>query len=329
MKSQVKVQIPEPCQQPWEEMTPETGGRHCAACAKTVTDFTRMTDAQILEVMRSSVGGCGRFKADQLNRVLIEPPAEKWFSLNKFYKLAASLLLVFSATKVSARLQVTPHTESVSAEPRQADNLEQEDFRIRFNLTNQLGEPIREALFLFRGESIEREIVDNNGNYSLVLPPATSEEGGVITITHPAHDSTEFYFPKGLTDTPLKIVLPRKNPTTLTWTEGENTIRGTVINSKNGIGIKDALVVLQASRIIVSTDEKGRFELQVPANSKKENPILTITHSEASEAQFPFSSGDFHKEKQLMLLPGSPGFQPIPPTGLIFGRSVLTTENTE
>ena len=100
---EIKIQVPNLCTQPWDEMTPEAGGRHCISCAKTVTDFTRMTDAQILEVLRNNAGGCGRFRKDQLERELIAPSASRRFSFATFYKLVASLLLVFSAGKIAAQ----------------------------------------------------------------------------------------------------------------------------------------------------------------------------------------------------------------------------------
>lgn len=55
-------------------MTPYQQGRFCAQCQKTVVDFTTMTDAQVLAHLQQTSGpGCGRFRSDQLNRVLAEP----------------------------------------------------------------------------------------------------------------------------------------------------------------------------------------------------------------------------------------------------------------
>jgi hypothetical protein len=53
-------------------MTPASEGRHCAACAKTVIDFTQKTDAEILAYFRQVGAGrtCGRFQAGQLERPL-------------------------------------------------------------------------------------------------------------------------------------------------------------------------------------------------------------------------------------------------------------------
>ena len=56
-------------------MTPAGPGRHCAACAKVVVDFTQQTDAEILAYLARAVGTpCGRFRAAQLGRSL-QPPA--------------------------------------------------------------------------------------------------------------------------------------------------------------------------------------------------------------------------------------------------------------
>ncbi|MDQ2793387.1 MAG: hypothetical protein M3Y12_05195, partial [Bacteroidota bacterium] len=57
--------IPQPCPESWDAMSPTDMGRHCAACAKTVVDFTLKTDAEILAHLAGAVAGrtCGRFAA--------------------------------------------------------------------------------------------------------------------------------------------------------------------------------------------------------------------------------------------------------------------------
>ena len=53
-------------------MSPVANGRHCAACQKTVVDFTLKTDAEILAHLARAANGptCGRFAAGQLERPL-------------------------------------------------------------------------------------------------------------------------------------------------------------------------------------------------------------------------------------------------------------------
>ncbi|HEX8326355.1 MAG TPA: carboxypeptidase-like regulatory domain-containing protein [Hymenobacter sp.] len=66
------LQIPQPCNESWDAMSPVSTGRHCAACHKTVVDFTHQTDAEILAYLARASGTrtCGRFAAGQLERPL-------------------------------------------------------------------------------------------------------------------------------------------------------------------------------------------------------------------------------------------------------------------
>ena len=82
MNKTLQLQIPVPCHENWNNMTPEQQGRFCLSCQKTVVDFTTMTDAQILSYFQTaSANTCGRFSSDQLNRNLTSTPARKsnWF----------------------------------------------------------------------------------------------------------------------------------------------------------------------------------------------------------------------------------------------------------
>ena len=72
MRRAISLSIPQPCSESWAAMTPTATGRHCAACAKTVVDFTQRTDAEILVYLAGAASGrtCGRFAAGQLERPL-------------------------------------------------------------------------------------------------------------------------------------------------------------------------------------------------------------------------------------------------------------------
>ncbi len=72
MRPSVSITIPQTCSENWAAMLPTAAGRHCAACAHTVVDFTQQTDAEILAYLARAAGGrtCGRFAAGQLERPL-------------------------------------------------------------------------------------------------------------------------------------------------------------------------------------------------------------------------------------------------------------------
>ncbi len=80
MARSLTLSIPEPCHESWAAMTPATQGRHCAACAKTVVDFSCMTDAQVVAWLSRPTAGstCGRFAAPQLHRPLATGAVAGW-----------------------------------------------------------------------------------------------------------------------------------------------------------------------------------------------------------------------------------------------------------
>jgi len=72
MSKSFRLQIPTPCQENWANMQPADKGRHCAACQKTVVDFTAMSDTEIIRYMsKAGQHVCGRLTPDQVNRPLI------------------------------------------------------------------------------------------------------------------------------------------------------------------------------------------------------------------------------------------------------------------
>ena len=67
-----KPHISKPCHEDWDAMTPQSGGRYCNECDKTVIDFTGWADDEISTYLSQHAGEkiCGRFFDDQLNEKL-------------------------------------------------------------------------------------------------------------------------------------------------------------------------------------------------------------------------------------------------------------------
>jgi hypothetical protein len=60
-KKQIKLSIPTPCHEDWNTMTATQSGKFCASCQKTVVDFSRMSDAEIMRYFADFQGDtCGR-----------------------------------------------------------------------------------------------------------------------------------------------------------------------------------------------------------------------------------------------------------------------------
>jgi hypothetical protein len=108
-------------------MTPTAAGRHCAACQKTVVDFTLKTDAEILAYLAKAAGSrtCGRFAAGQLERPLQRAapvaPAARWRAW-----LAAAVAVwgvresIGSETKAQAPVEMLRRIDKTTPEQLQA-----------------------------------------------------------------------------------------------------------------------------------------------------------------------------------------------------------------
>lgn len=81
----MKITIPKPCHENWDNMTADEKGKFCSVCSKTVHDFTDFSDEELFGRFESNENICGRFREDQLGRNLS-------FSITK--KLTLGLLTV-------------------------------------------------------------------------------------------------------------------------------------------------------------------------------------------------------------------------------------------
>ncbi|MGB1294717.1 MAG: energy transducer TonB [Flavobacteriales bacterium] len=64
----MRISIPKPCSASWNKMHPNTQGRFCDLCSKTVVDFSNKSTQEIEQYFKenSNEKTCGRFRTDQL-----------------------------------------------------------------------------------------------------------------------------------------------------------------------------------------------------------------------------------------------------------------------
>jgi hypothetical protein len=94
----INLMIPVPCHQNWERMRQEEKGKFCSSCQKTVIDFTKMTDRELVEFFktpRESV--CGRLTPEQLRREFLQE-GKKMPWLKYFFTISLPALLTFRAS---------------------------------------------------------------------------------------------------------------------------------------------------------------------------------------------------------------------------------------
>jgi hypothetical protein len=107
-----KISIPEACHQPWQQMTPNEHGRHCMHCAKKVTDFTGMTNDDIIAYLSTKSNICGRFGYEQLNQVNRHIDTAGLKSYAGWRKWMATMVLLGSTAFLKVSGQTNPITAS-------------------------------------------------------------------------------------------------------------------------------------------------------------------------------------------------------------------------
>jgi len=101
MPKSLRLNIPEPCHENWQNMTPQDQGRFCGSCQKVVVDFSVMTDKEVLDYFsKASQHVCGRFSNDQLNKEITARPVKKQVTWLYVWNL---MLATFLMTKTYAQ----------------------------------------------------------------------------------------------------------------------------------------------------------------------------------------------------------------------------------
>ncbi|MCU0432803.1 MAG: carboxypeptidase-like regulatory domain-containing protein [Bacteroidia bacterium] len=110
----IRIHLPEPCTVPWQSMSDAgENRRHCASCHKVITDFSGMSDEELLRYFRKNGNLCGRFSPSQLDRVITLPRHEKriWPKLLIPAFLTAASLQAQPAPKQMSKLPVVKETK--------------------------------------------------------------------------------------------------------------------------------------------------------------------------------------------------------------------------
>lgn len=100
------IQLRFSCPESWDNMTPNSNGRYCDKCNKTVHDFTNSKVEEFRAIVAENNNGfCGRFRIDQMAAVPVALPLwKRW--------LSAALVLIginlFACKSNTKHLQAIP-----------------------------------------------------------------------------------------------------------------------------------------------------------------------------------------------------------------------------
>jgi len=185
------IQIPQPCAESWDSMTPTGPGRHCAACQKTVVDFTQKTDAEILAYLATAAGEtCGRLSRDQQNRPLMPAapgrPAGRWRAC-----LALTLAAWGLRASPAAATHKQPAATTSSVQPRKKASPKPLPApkllhgTVRDAATH---EPLAGVAVFLKGEN-RSATTDSAGRFRLRLPAQRPRTGRALVLHYAGYQS--------------------------------------------------------------------------------------------------------------------------------------------
>ncbi|WP_439697356.1 carboxypeptidase-like regulatory domain-containing protein [Mucilaginibacter sp. AW1-7] len=99
------ISIHEPCHEQWVQMKPVIDGRYCLHCCKTVTDFTKMNNADIISYLDKKPNVCGRFDKQQLSLLNNDIGNNNYTIRWKKLLVAASLMSLIPFARAEAGVQ--------------------------------------------------------------------------------------------------------------------------------------------------------------------------------------------------------------------------------
>lgn len=163
-RNSIQLSIPEPCHESWQSMTPDTNGRFCKSCQKTVIDFSIMSDQEIVKVMNNAGDDvCGYFHPDQLDRNINgNKPNRPWASVAA---MITALTLTAPAAKAASTASTIQMAPDINTKDQPTDTLPV----ITGTVTDSANNPIMGASVEMKDYSIY-VTTDQMGNFSFPLP---------------------------------------------------------------------------------------------------------------------------------------------------------------
>lgn len=114
MPEKIQLSIDTPCHEQWDDMQPDSTGRFCGSCQKTVVDFTMMSDQEVLAWFSKASGSvCGRLHTDQMHRQLLPSTPPKRNRWTIWWQLLLAGVLVSAKASAQGKISATSLARTV------------------------------------------------------------------------------------------------------------------------------------------------------------------------------------------------------------------------
>lgn len=171
----IQLHIPAPCAENWDSMSPAEKGHHCKQCATIVTDFSKMSDSDIIDFLSKGKGsGCGRFKTSQMNRSIQKDLPVKRYGQGFFPALFSAALSVLIHQSGTAQDQAVKSYSSVHVSPNSEENKAEDETSSPKSLAGIVIDEETKTGIPFANVRIEGTeigtVTDFDGNFEIKIP---------------------------------------------------------------------------------------------------------------------------------------------------------------
>ncbi|MEO6454486.1 MAG: T9SS type A sorting domain-containing protein [Ginsengibacter sp.] len=133
MAKYLHIQVPERCEESWDVMQQKQHGKFCNSCQKTVIDFSKMSDEQLIRFFKKEKENvCGRFTTNQLDTDILIPPKKiHWLK----YLLQVTIPVFLFSSKLIAQgvVKVQAHSQVAQTARKTSKNLQVSKSMKRFS----------------------------------------------------------------------------------------------------------------------------------------------------------------------------------------------------
>ncbi len=209
----MRVTIPEPCSENWEQMSSTSDtARFCASCQKCVVDFTNLSDKEILHKLNTANGNvCGRFSSFQLDRILVVQTSKPRNYWSAFFSLALTSVMGLN-NSFQAKIGLKPKMEILpNAKFGVSENKNESDGRDTILIRGividaESRKPISGATVFIKDVDIHATTL-SNGVFEIKIHHRYLGEKTVLVVVHQNSNRTEFSFTKNDLSRPIELKL--------------------------------------------------------------------------------------------------------------------------
>jgi hypothetical protein len=336
MAKQIQIEIPKPCHENWDTMSPEQKGKFCGVCSKTVVDFSLMGDGQILETLRKTTNGvCGRFNADQLERPLVKPLQPKWY-MHGMWKYVLSSFMLFKVANIKA--QVKPEITNCNNQNRYnnpklmgkiAMPLTEKNKLVKGTVVNTNGKILEGIMVQIAGTGIGTS-TDKKGNFIINVRKNQQLEifalgYKTLVVTPKTNVANRIVLHEDLDNDRLIMGIMDFGPIENFPENSEQELRYTIKDSltREPIPFATATLNLDGKQTIQVANDKGEIVFKMTKNKEiADISVSSVGYMPIRNHRFPFNESN----KEIMLRRETVSKEPVPIVAMVMGR--LKKSNT-